>query len=86
MNNRKLIANVVFGALTVIATSTAPVLAEVRVLGGKHSRQDIKTACDNVGGISVQGENGKGYGCVNPSKGTMVACNDGGVCTGYTPD
>ena len=86
MNTRKLIANVFFSALTVITLSSAPALAEQRVLAGKHSRDEIKTACSNVGGIDVQGGGGKGYGCVNPSKGTMVACADNGVCTGYTPD
>lgn len=86
MTHRKLTFHLVFGALTVLALTSAPALAEQRVLSGKHSKQAIQTACDNVGGISVQGQGGKGYGCVNPSKGTMVACSDNGVCTGYTPD
>jgi hypothetical protein len=62
-----------------------PALAEQHVLSGTHSKDEINKACDAVGGTQVQGAGGKGYGCFNGDKGTMVACNDGGVCTGYTP-
>jgi hypothetical protein len=73
------IATLGFGAMTV------PALAEHHVLSGTHSKDEINKACDAVGGTQIQGAGGKGYGCVNGDKGTMVACNDGGVCTGYTP-
>ena len=62
-----------------------PAVAEQHVLSGTHSKDEINKACDAVGGTQVQGAGGKGYGCYNGNKGTMVACNDGGVCTGYTP-
>ena len=73
------IATVGFSAIAL------PVLAEQHVLSGTHTKEEITKACDAVGGTPVQGAGGKGYGCYNGDKGTMVACNDGGVCTGYTP-
>lgn len=68
-----------------LSTMMLPALAEQHVLGGTHSKDEINKACDSVGGIQNQGAGGNGYGCYNPKNGTMVACNNGGVCTGYTP-
>lgn len=73
------LATVGFGVIAL------PAFAEQHVLSGTHSKEEINKACDAVGGTQVQGAGGKGYGCFNGDKGTMVACNDGGVCTGYTP-
>src|SRR5689334_7267633 len=67
------------------AAMTLPALAEQHVLSGTHTKDEINKACDGVGGIQDEGAGGKGYGCYNPKNGTLVACNNGGVCTGYTP-
>jgi hypothetical protein len=74
-------------ALAVVgfAAMSLPALAEQHVLSGTHSKDEINKACDSVGGIENQGAGGNGYGCYNPKNGTLVACNNGGVCTGYTP-
>ena len=68
-----------------LSAISLPALAEQHVLNGTHSKEEVKGACDKVGGISNEGAGGQGYGCYNPKNGTMVACNNGGVCTGYTP-
>src|SRR5262245_7503867 len=73
------VATIGFGAITL------PALAEQHVLSGTHSKDEVKGACDKVGGISNEGAGGQGYGCYNPKNGTMVACANSGVCTGYTP-
>ena len=62
-----------------------PAFAETHAISGTHSKDEINKACDAVGGTQVQGAGGKGYGCFNGDKGTMVACNDAVTCTGYTP-
>ena len=72
-------------AALALLTMVAPASAEQGVLGGKYSKDDIKSRCAAVGGLNVEGTGGKGYGCYNPNKGTMVACADSGTCTGYTP-
>ena len=73
-------------AMALFAFAATPVMAKQIVLQGKHSKADIQSHCEAVGGINIEGAGGKGYGCVNPAKGTMVACHEGGTCTGYTPD
>jgi hypothetical protein len=73
------IATVGFSAIAL------PALAETHAISGTHTKEEINKACDAVGGTQVQGAGGKGYGCFNGDKGTMVACSDNGVCTGYTP-
>jgi hypothetical protein len=76
--------------IVIVATAAiayaAPASAKAVTIHGTHSKQSIAAACDKAGGINVQGQGGKGYGCVNTSKGTMVACSNNGVCTGYVPD
>ena len=62
-------------------------LAESRVVF-QASKDDVKKACDNIeggGGVPVKGEGGTGYGCYNTNNGVLVACSDGGTCTGYLP-
>ena len=54
-------------------------------ISGTHSKGEIKKACGAVGGMSIEGQGGVGYGCFNPNKNTTVACNNKGVCTGYVP-
>ena len=71
--------------VAVVGFAATPALSDQKVLGGKWSKDDITSRCAAVGGVNIEGQGGKGYGCYNPSKGTMVACNEGGTCTGYTP-
>jgi hypothetical protein len=64
--------------------AVGPVFAESRVVF-QASKDDVKKACDDVKGVPVEGETGAGYGCYNPKNGVLVACSDGGTCTGYLP-
>jgi hypothetical protein len=78
-------STVSFALVAAVVICASPVYAERVVLSGTHSKAEVKTACDGVGGINTAGYNGKGYGCYNPNNGVMVGCSDGGVCTGYIP-
>jgi len=71
--------------LAVVLANSAAEAKSVQI-HGTHSQSEIKKACDALpDGVPVQGGKGGGYGCVNTKKGTMVACNDNGECTGYVP-
>lgn len=76
---------IVSAALAIAGGLAVPASATQVVLSGTHTKQEINSACDKVGGIRTEGQGGKGYGCYNPDNGALVACNNGGVCTGYTP-
>jgi hypothetical protein len=65
--------------------SAAPAFAQHVMIGGTHSKDEIKAACDKVGGINIEGQGGKGYGCFNQNKNTMVACDNSGQCSGFVP-
>ena len=78
-------STVSFALIAAVVICASQAYAEQVVLGGTHSKAEVKTACDGVGGINLTGSNGKGYGCYNPKNGVMVGCSDGGVCTGYLP-
>lgn len=75
-------AAILFAAAALVSV---PALAEHVQISGTHSKQEIKAACDKVGGIDVEGDGGKGYGCFNYHKNTMVACDDEGKCDGFVP-
>ena len=77
-------AAVFFFAAASIMTTAGAAYAEQHVLNGTHSKDEVNAACDSVGGIQTEGQGGKGYGCYNPKNGSMVACANSGVCTGYT--
>ncbi|MGN6156705.1 MAG: hypothetical protein ACTHNL_01280 [Devosia sp.] len=73
--------------LFAVAFANSASYAKSVQIHGTHSKDEIQKACDAVAdGVPVQGSKGGGYGCVNTKKGTMVACNNQGVCTGYVPD
>lgn len=69
-------------ALAVIGTS---VFADQVAIGGTHSKDEIKNACNAVGGDLLGVSDSGSYGCENPSKGTLVLCNKDGKCTGWVP-
>jgi hypothetical protein len=76
----------IFGIALALSFGTSA-LAESRVVF-KASKDEVKKACDNIeggGGVPVKGEGGTGYGCYNTNNGVLVACSDGGTCTGYLP-
>ena len=52
---------------------------------GNHSPDEIKDACNKVGGELLGFSESGAYGCEVKSKGTMVLCNKNQECTGYTP-
>ena len=77
------------GALLILlagAAAASDASAHAVQTSGKHTQAEIKKACDDVNGVPVSGEGGKGYGCFNQNKNTMVACSKDGDCTGFVPD
>ncbi len=53
-------------------------------LAGKYTPEQVKSACDRVGGeYFPQGQSGT-YGCENHNNGSMVLCNKDNKCEGYT--
>jgi len=56
-------------------------------ISGTHSRDEVKAACDNVGGDFVEGQSGYfcSAECGNDDTCT-VSCNKGGKCTGDCPN
>ena len=78
----RLSAAIGFGFVTVFAVTTA-FAAEKNI--GKHSQEEIRTACNAAGGDLLGVSESGSYGCEVPSKGTMVLCNKNQECTGYTP-
>lgn len=66
-----------------VATYISPTAA-AKELSGTYSPEQIKGACDKVGGeYFPQGQTGT-YGCENHKNGSMVLCNKENKCTGYT--
>lgn len=73
-------------ALFAVAFASSAGYAKSVEIHGTHSQAEIQKACDALpDGVSVTGHDGHGYGCMNTKKGTSVACNDSGQCTGYVP-
>ncbi len=69
-----------------IAFGTSDAYAHAVQISGTHTKAEIKSKCDALAdGVPVTGQDGHGYGCMNTKKGTSVACNDAGQCTGFTP-
>lgn len=67
-------------ALAVICFCPTATAAE---LSGTYTPEQIKGACDKVGGeYFPQGQTGT-YGCENHENGSMVLCNKDNKCTGY---
>jgi hypothetical protein len=73
-------------AISMVGTLAIPAaFADEKDLG-KHSQDEIRKACNAVGGDLLGVSELGSYGCENPSKGTMVLCNKAGNCTGlYAP-
>jgi hypothetical protein len=81
--------------LTILAVGLGILLA----VGGSSSayawvkhfngtRDQVRTACANVGGELIEGTDSKGVGtsmCINKDKGTGVVCGDDGKCSGSGP-
>lgn len=56
-------------------------------ISGTHSRAELKSQCDAVGGMCGNCGGTKGsYGCDNPDGGTSIGCTSAGKCTGWLPD
>lgn len=72
-------------AVLFIGVFVTPSSAETFVPLGTHSKDEINKACDDVGGIQVEGQGGKGYGCYNQKTGVLVACDVHSECGGFIP-
>ena len=69
----------VAGALA-IAVSAA-VAKEINL--GKHSKDEIKNACNAHGGDLLGVSDSGSYGCEYNDTGTLILCNKNNECTGY---
>jgi hypothetical protein len=59
---------------------TAPVFAKESD-GGTHSKEEIRKACNAVGGELLGVSDLGSYGCENHKTGTMILCNKKQKCT-----
>jgi hypothetical protein len=52
---------------------------------GKISKDDLRTACNNVGGDLLGVSDSGSYGCEDNKSGNMILCNKDSNCTLFTP-
>ena len=50
---------------------------------GKHSKDEIKNACNAHGGDLLGVSDSGSYGCEYADTGTLILCNKNNDCTGY---
>jgi hypothetical protein len=68
----------------IFASFCLSLTAGTKELDGKYTPDQVKSACDKVGGeYFPQGTSGT-YGCENHKNGSMVLCNRDNKCEGYT--
>jgi hypothetical protein len=72
-------------AFAIMGTFATPMAFADEKNIGKHSKDEIKNACNAAGGELLGVSDSGSYGCEVASKGTMILCNKDGNCTGYTP-
>jgi len=72
-------------AFAILGTCTTPTAFAAEKNLGKHSKDEIRNACNAAGGELLGVSDLGSYGCEVASKGTMILCNKDGNCTGYTP-
>jgi hypothetical protein len=72
----------IMSLLMLVLTMTLFALNEHKL--GKHSQQEIKDACNAVGGKLLGVSDSGSYGCENDNAGTLVLCNNNNECTGWT--
>lgn len=76
-HSKLIICMAIFAALTFSSTALA------EKLNNKYTPEQVKSACDKVGGeFFPQGQSGT-YGCENRNNGAMVLCNGNNDCWGY---
>jgi len=75
---------VVLSAGLLVILGMAAASAGTISLSGTHSRGEIESTCDKVGGMFIVAPKTGGYGCVKGSN--MVGCNSKGQCTGSCPN
>lgn len=78
-------STIVLVAGAIASLGAAPSYAKYVEISGTHTKSEIKDKCDAAGGTMIQGDGGKGYGCFNHNKQTLVTCNDKGECGGWVP-
>ena len=77
------------GAKTIFTLAFATALMGGRAfakeidIAGTHSKDEIRNACNAVGGDLLGVSDSGSYGCENSNKGTLVLCNKDGKCTGW---
>jgi len=73
---------------TLLAMSCVLALAAVTAVAkeinlGKHSKDEIKNACNAHGGDLLGVSDSGSYGCEYNDTGTLILCNKNNECTGY---
>lgn len=71
------------GISTIALLATTAAFAEGRSIG-KHSQDEIRTACNAAGGDLLGVSDSGSYGCEVASSGAMILCNKNTDCTAYT--
>lgn len=66
-----------------LTTVIGPALAKESD-GGTHSQEEIKKACNAVGGDLLGVSDLGSYGCENHKTGTMILCNKNQKCTVFS--
>src|ERR1700759_1622642 len=68
----------------VIGTFVMPMaFAETNI--GKHSKSEIRSACNAAGGDLLGVSDAGSYGCEVASTGALILCNKEESCTAFTP-
>ena len=73
------------GLVVIAATFALSAAALNQVPLGKHSQDEIKNACNAVGGTLLGVSDSGAYGCENDKAGTLVLCSKDQQCTGWVP-
>ena len=71
------------GISTIALLATTAAFAEGKSIG-KHSQDEIKSACNAAGGELLGVSDLGSYGCEVASSGAMILCNKSNDCTAYS--
>ena len=84
MRNWTIVA-VTIALATMGAVVAPPAFAQEKEMAGKHSKEQVRKACNDAGGELLGVSDSGSYGCEVASKGTMILCNKNEKCTAYLP-
>jgi len=67
----------------ILLSFAAPVHAATETNLGKHSKDEIRSACNASGGTLLGVSDSGSYGCESADGKGLVLCNKNSECTGY---